>query len=114
MTKTIPKPMVRLAQTMHCRCLTTDSLPRGYPGQLFGLRHRLELDGEHRDSRFILVWALDRNRVIALRPVGVSLCVGFYVLSSLIIGVPTTSLYIGREGCSAITILVGSKECVLN
>jgi hypothetical protein len=55
------------------RCLTTDSLPRGYPGQLFGLRRMLELDGERGDSRFILVWALDRDRVIALRPVGVSL-----------------------------------------
>jgi hypothetical protein len=33
----------------------------------------LELDGECRDSRFILVQALDRDRVIALRPVGVSL-----------------------------------------
>jgi hypothetical protein len=43
-----------------CRCLTTDSLPRGYPGQLFGLRCVLELDGERRDSRFILVQALDR------------------------------------------------------
>jgi hypothetical protein len=43
-----------------CRCLTTDSLPRGYPGQLFGLRHVVELDGECKDSRFILVQALDR------------------------------------------------------
>jgi hypothetical protein len=42
---------------------------------LFGLRRVLELDGERRDSRFILVRALDRDRVIALRPVGVSLCV---------------------------------------
>jgi hypothetical protein len=33
-----------------CRCLTTDSLTRGYPGQLFGLRYVLELDGERRDS----------------------------------------------------------------
>jgi hypothetical protein len=33
----------------------------------------LELDGERRDSQFILVWALNRDRVIALRPVGVSL-----------------------------------------
>jgi hypothetical protein len=43
----------------NCRCLTTDSLPQGYPGQLFGLRRVLELDGERRDSRFILVRALD-------------------------------------------------------
>jgi hypothetical protein len=42
------------------RCLTTDSLPWGYLGQLFGLRCVLELDGERRDSRFILVQALDR------------------------------------------------------
>jgi hypothetical protein len=54
-----------------CRCLITDSLPWGYPGQLFGLRRVLELDGERRDSRFILVRALDHDRVITLRPVGV-------------------------------------------
>jgi hypothetical protein len=65
------------------RCLTIDSLPRGYSGQLFGLRRMLELDGERRDSRFILVRALDRDRVITLRPVGVSLCVGLIVLSCL-------------------------------
>jgi hypothetical protein len=59
-----------------CRCLTIDSLPRGYLGQLFGLRRMLELNGERRDSQFILVRALDRDRVITLRPVGVSLCVG--------------------------------------
>jgi hypothetical protein len=28
-----------------CRCLITDSLPRGYLGQLFGLRCLLELEG---------------------------------------------------------------------
>jgi hypothetical protein len=33
----------------------------------------LELDGERKDSRFILVRALDHDRVIALYPVGVSL-----------------------------------------
>ena len=32
-----------------------------------------------RDSRFILVRALDRDRVTALRLVGVSLCVGLIV-----------------------------------
>jgi hypothetical protein len=40
----------------------------------------LELDGEHRDNGFILVWALDRDRVIALRPVDISLCIGLIVL----------------------------------
>jgi hypothetical protein len=75
----------------------------------------LELDGERRDSRFILVQALDRDRVIALRPVGVSLlrwinCVMLF----LVIGVPKPSHYIDREGCGAVTILVRSKEGVLN
>jgi hypothetical protein len=75
----------------------------------------LELNGERRDSRFILVRALDRNRVIAFTSSGVSLCVGLIVLSRLFfIGVPITSLYIVRGGCSAVTILVGSKEGVLN
>jgi hypothetical protein len=75
----------------------------------------LELDGERRDSQFILVWALDRDRVITLHPVGVSLCVGLIVLSCLLLqGVPKPSLYIDREGCGAVTILVGSKEGNLN
>jgi hypothetical protein len=43
----------------------------------------LELDGERRDSRFILVQALDRDPVIILRPVGVSLYVRLIVLSCL-------------------------------
>jgi hypothetical protein len=68
-----------------CRCLTTDSLPRGYPGQLFGLRRVLELDSGCRDSRFILVRALDCDRVIALRPVSISLCVGLIVLYCLLL-----------------------------
>jgi hypothetical protein len=33
---------------------------------------------------------------------------------SLIIGVPTPSLYIDKEGGGVVTILVGSKEGVLN
>jgi hypothetical protein len=33
---------------------------------------------------------------------------------SLVTGVPTPSLYIDREGGGAVTILVGSKESVLN
>jgi hypothetical protein len=68
-------------QLCSCRCLTPDSLPRGYPGQLFGLRRVLELDGERRDSRL----ALDHDRVITLRLVGVSLCIGLIVLSCLLL-----------------------------
>jgi hypothetical protein len=55
------------------RCLATDSLPQGYSGQLFILQCMLELGGKHRDSGFILVQALDRDRVIALCPVGINL-----------------------------------------
>jgi hypothetical protein len=44
-----------------CRCLTTDSLSWGYPRQLLELWRMIELDGERRDSRFILVRALDRD-----------------------------------------------------
>ena len=102
-----------------CRFSITDSLPRGYPGQLFGLRRMLESTVNARDSRFILVRALDHDRVIALRPVGVSLCVGLIVMQCTIVVlvlllVPTASLYINREGRGAITILVGSTEGVLN
>jgi hypothetical protein len=75
----------------------------------------LELDGERRDSRFILVWALGHDRVIALRSVGVSLLRWIdCVVLSLITGVPMPSLYINREGSGAVIILVGSKEGVLN
>jgi hypothetical protein len=75
----------------------------------------LELDGERGDSRFILVRALDRDRVITLRPVSVSLLRWIdCIVLSLVTGVPVASLYIDREGCGAITILVGSKEGILN
>jgi hypothetical protein len=75
----------------------------------------LELNGERIDSRFILVRALDHDRVITLRPVGVSLCVRLIVLSFfLLTGVPTASLYISRGGYGVVTILVGSKEGVMN
>jgi hypothetical protein len=81
----------------NCRSLTTNSLPRGYPGQLFGLWHMLELDGERRDSRFILVWALDHDRVITLRPVGVSLCVGLIVFYRLLLQGCPQPLFISIE-----------------
>jgi hypothetical protein len=63
--------VLEVIENKECRCLTTDSLPWRYLGQLFGLRRVLELDGEHRDSRFILVRALDRDRVLTLHLVGV-------------------------------------------
>ena len=42
-------------------------------GSLFGLQRMQNSTVNARDSRFILVRALDRDRVIALRPAGVSL-----------------------------------------
>jgi hypothetical protein len=45
----------------------------------------LELDGKRRDSRFIVVRVLDHDRAIALRPVGVSLCVRLIVLCYLLL-----------------------------
>jgi hypothetical protein len=66
----------------------------GYLGQLFELWRVLELDGERKDSRFILVRALDRDRVIALCLVGVSLCVGLIVLSYLLLQGCPSSLFI--------------------
>jgi hypothetical protein len=80
-----------------CRCLTPDSLPWGYPGQLFGLRRVLELDGERRDSRFILVRALDHDRVINLCPVGVSLCIGLIVFYLLLLQGCPRPLFIWTE-----------------
>ena len=46
---------------------------------MFGLQRMQNSAVNARDSRFILVQALDRDRVISLRPVGVSLCVGLIV-----------------------------------
>ena len=46
---------------------------------MFGLWRMQNSTVNARDSRFILVRALDRDRVITLRPVGVSLCVGLIV-----------------------------------
>ena len=51
----------------------------GTQGSLFGLQRMQNSTVEARDSRFILVRTLDCDRVIALCPVGVSLCVGLIV-----------------------------------
>ena len=63
---------------------TVDVLPPiachgGTRGSMFGLQRMRNSTVNTRDSRFILVRALDRDRVIALCPVGVSLCVGLIV-----------------------------------
>ena len=46
---------------------------------MFGLQRMQNSTVNTKDSRFILVQALDCSRVIALRLVGVSLCVGLIV-----------------------------------
>ena len=51
----------------------------GTRGSLFRLQRMQNSTVNARDSRFILVRALDHDRVIALRLVGVSLCVGLIV-----------------------------------
>jgi hypothetical protein len=53
----------------------------------------LELDGERRDNRFILVQALDHDRVIALRPFSVSLLRWVDCVVSCYRGAHTLSLY---------------------
>ena len=45
-------------------------------GSMFGLQRMRSLTVNARDSRFILVQALDYGRVTTLRPAGVSLYVG--------------------------------------
>jgi hypothetical protein len=57
----------------------------------------LELDGECRDSQFILVQAPDYDRVITLRLVGVSLCVGLIVLCYLLLQGCPRPLFISIE-----------------
>ena len=53
----------------HYRCFTTDSLPRGYPGQLFGLRRITEFGG-YAKRLTIYTGSVPRlGRVITLRPV---------------------------------------------
>jgi hypothetical protein len=72
----------------------------------------LELDGERRDSQFILIWALDHDRVIALCPVDVSLLVGLIMLCCLLLQGCPRPLFISIE--KAVVRLLGSKEGVLN
>ena len=52
---------------------------------MFGLQCMQNSTVNARDSRFILVWALDRDRVIALRPVGLSLCVGLIIKCRIVV-----------------------------
>ena len=51
----------------------------GTRGSLFKLQRMQNSTVNARDSRFIMVRALDRDRVIALRPIDVSLYIGLIV-----------------------------------
>ena len=84
----------------------------GVPGQLFGPSECVELDGE-RWRRTIYTGLGPRDRVIALRPVGVSLLRWIIVYVLFVIGVRLASLYIGREGKAAVLVLVGLQLRVL-
>ena len=66
---------------------------------MFGLQRMQNSTVNARDSRFILVWALDRDLVTALRPVGVSLCVGLIVKYCVMLSLSRNSalLYIVRR-----------------
>jgi hypothetical protein len=61
-----------------------------------GAKH-LGCYSERRDSRFILVRALDRDRVITLRPVGVSPCIGLIVFYCLLLQGCPRPLFISVE-----------------
>ena len=64
-----------------CRCFTTDSLPRGYPGQLFGLR-RIAKFGGYAKRLMIYTGSGPRlGRVITLRPVLALACLHCIALS---------------------------------
>ena len=63
----------------------------GTRGSSFGLRRMQNSTVNARDNRFILVRALDHDRVIALHPVGVSLCVGLIVKCCVVF----FSIYLG-------------------
>ena len=64
-------PAIDVLPPIACHGVTQDSM--------FGLQRMRNSTVNARDSQFILVQALDHGRVIALRPVGVSLCVGLIV-----------------------------------
>ena len=55
---------------------------------MFGLQRMQNSMVNAKDSRFILVQALDYGRVTALRPVGVSLCVGLIMKCRTIVVLP--------------------------
>ena len=64
-----------------CRCFTTDSLPRGYPGQLFGLRRIAEFGGYAKRLTIYTGSGPRLGRVITLRPVLALACLRRIALS---------------------------------
>ena len=84
--KIVPPPgfTVDVLPPIACHGVTRDSM--------FGLQRMRNSTVNARDSRFILVQALDYGRVTTLRPAGVSLCVGLIMkyrvvqLFSLLLG----------------------------
>ena len=64
-----------------CRCFTTDSLPWGYPGQLFGLRRIAEFGGYAKRLTIYTGSGPRLGRVITLRPVLALACLRCIALS---------------------------------
>ena len=64
-----------------CRCFTTDSLPRGYPGQLFGLRRIAEFGGYAKRLTLYTGSGPRLGRVITLHPVLALACLRCIALS---------------------------------
>jgi hypothetical protein len=99
-----------LRKSLLLPCFSTDSLSQGYLGQLFGFRRVQNSTVNARDSPFILVWALDMIEGLYVQSV-----LAFYVgligiLCCSVTMVPTASLYICREDCSAVTSKSNPKK----
>ena len=97
--------IVDILPPIACHGVTQDSM--------FGLQRMRNSTVNARDSRFILVQALDCSRVIALRPVSVSLCVGFIVkccvVKSPIPRIPALLYIVRVQNPSQFTMRVPSR-----
>ena len=94
-----------------CRCFTTDSLPRGYPGQLFGLRRIAEFGGLRKETHDLYwfspsTWS-SNNLTSSL---GVSLFASYcFLVSSMC----SLSFYNGYPHQPFIVQVLGGVVCVL-
>jgi hypothetical protein len=81
-----------------CWYFTTDSLPWGYPGQLFRLRRMLNSKVNARDCWFIMVWALViSNNLYVQSALTFTLDWLLWSCSSFLQGAHSLSLYRERQ-----------------